>query len=354
MDCRFHSDALYKIQSPPKNTFEEQRTKPVIAVTMATSRQGVSVVNHLSKSNLFSIRAITRDPLSQGSKQLAKLPNVQVLEGDLLEPQSLEKCFAGVYGVFGNTTPTKGWALGRGSIVREYELQQGRNLVDVLKRTIEEGSLKHFVFSSVCKAKDPLKSDPAPSHFSNKWSIEEYIFVNGLKEFSTILRPVSYFENFDSDLPSVKISEKSFPGVVKGDKVWQTIAVDDIGLWANAIFKKPRKFLGQALNLAGAELTGNEMAEAWQKVQGYDSQSVRYSMVPRTLMNFIEHDIAQMASWIERAGYGANLQELHELADELGITMTSFTSWLNKKAILRNSLRNSHYIDLHKILGMAN
>ena len=33
-------------------------------------------------------------------------------------------------------------------------------------------------------------------------------------------------------------------------------------------------------------------------------------MVPRQLMNFIEHDIALMASWIERAGYGADLKSL--------------------------------------------
>lgn len=295
---------------------------------MATSRQGSAVVNHLSRTGAFQIRAITRTPFSNRSVHLAKLPNVEIWNGDLLDYKSLERCFSGVYGIFGNTTPTKGWILGRGSIVREYEISQGRVLVDVIKKLADLGTLKHFVFSSVCKPKDPLKNEPAPGHFSSKWSIEEYILLNGLQELTTIIRPVSYFENFNSNLPGVKISEKVFPGIVHKDKVWQTIAVDDVGLWTKAVFKNPHRFLGEAINIAGEEMTGSEMAALWQKIKRNDSQSARYSMIPRRLINLIEHDIGTMASWIERTGYGANLKELKIIAKELDITMTSFSKWL--------------------------
>ncbi len=325
-----------------------QSSKPVIAVTMATSRQGSAVVNHLSKTDNFHIRAITRSPASKRSEALSKLPNVEIVRGDLLEPESLERCFSGVYGVFGNTTPTKGWALGRGSMVRDYEMEQGRNLVDVVNKLANFGSLKHFVFSSVCKPKDPLKNEPAPGHFSSKWSIEEYIFLNGLKNISTIIRPVSYFENFNSNLPGVKISERVFPGVVHRDKVWQTIAVDDVGLWTKAVFENPNKFLGDAINIAGDEMTGNEMAALWQKIRGQQSGSVRYLMVPRKLMNFIEHDIGIMANWIERAGYGADLKELKLLAHELDITITPFAKWLREKTLLRTTPTEIRKLSLMK------
>ena len=327
---------------------ELKRSKPVIAVTMATSRQGYSVVKHLSENNCFQIRAITRSPFSKRAELLAKLPNVEIVKGDLLQRESLEKCFSGVYGIFGNTTPTKGWMLGRGSMVRDYELEQGRNLVDVVKEIAHLGTLKHFVFSSVCKPKDPLKSQPAPGHFTSKWSIEEYILINGLKELSTILRPVSYFENFDSDLPGVQISNSIFPGVVHKDKLWQTIAVDDVGLWTKAIFENPQKFLGEALNIAGEEMTGKDMAALWQKINGKESPSVRYSMVPRQLMNFIEHDIALMASWIERAGYGADLKALRALADELEITMTPLSCWLTQKISTRTTQKRLPGIELQR------
>ena len=338
------------------STYQKRNQKsfsPVIAVTMATSRQGSSVVKHLSKSGIFQIRAITRAPFSKRAENLAKLPNVEIVKGDLLQRESLEKCFSGVYGIFGNTTPTKGWMLGRGSMVRDYELEQGRNLVDVVKEIADLGTLKHFVFSSVCKPKDPLKSQPAPGHFTSKWSIEEYILINGLNELSTILRPVSYFENFDSDLPGVQISNSIFPGVVQKDKIWQTIAVDDVGLWTKAIFKNPQKFLGEALNIAGEEMTGKDMAALWQKINGKESPSVRYSMVPRQLMNFIEHDIALMASWIERAGYGADLKALRALADELEITMTPLSCWLREKTSTRNTQKRLPGINLQRRLVPA-
>ena len=320
-------------------------SRPVIAVTMATSRQGSSVVRHLSKNGIFNIRAITRSPFSKPAEDLAKLPNVEIVRGDLLEPESLERCFSGVYGIFGNTTPTKGWKLGRGSMVPEYEIEQGRNLVDVVKKLADLGTLKHFIFSSVCKPKDHLKSQPAPGHFTSKWSIEEYILINGLKKLSTILRPVSYFENFDSDLPGVQISKSMFPGVVHKDKVWQTIAVDDVGLWTKAVLENPQRFLGEAMNIAGEEMTGKEMAALWQKINGEKAKSVRYSMVPRKLMNFIEHDIALMANWIERAGYGADLKALKVLADELDITMTPLSCWLREKTSPSSTQKRLTVID---------
>ncbi len=335
------------------SSLDLRSSKPVIAVTMATGRQGTSVVKHLSKSNIFAVRAITRKASSKKASMLANLPNVKIVEGDLLEPSSLERCFSGAYGIFGNTTPTKGWRLGRGSMVSDYELAQGRNLIDVVKKYINSGSLKHFVFSSVCKPKDPLKSNPAPSHFSNKWSIEEYILSNGLKDFTTILRPVSYFENFESDLPGVKISENVFPGVVHKDKIWQTIAVDDIGLWTNAVFENRKKFLSQSLNIASEEMTGRQMAELWQKIKDDSSQTVKYSMVPRRLINFIEHDIGLMADWIERTGYGADLKALKDLAIELEITMTPLSNWLTQRTSRMNLQSKSHLVNTTRRFNAA-
>ncbi len=313
---------------------------------MGTSRQGSAVVRHLSKSGIFQIRAITRSPLSKQSELLSKLDNVQIVQGDLLDPESLKRCFSGVHGIFGNTTPTKGWVVGRGSMVRDYEIKQGKNLIDIAKKFADSGTLKHFIFSSVCKPKDPLKSEPAPGHFTSKWSIEEYICNKGLKKVSTILRPVSYFENFDSDLPSVQISETIFPGVVNKNTVWQTIAVDDVGLWANAVFQNPQKFLGEALNIAGEEMTGEEMAALWQKIKGQESPKVRYAMIPRRLINLLEHDIGLMANWIERAGYGADLTQLKNIADELHITMTPLAHWLTKKSYRRTPSKQALMFNL--------
>ena len=301
--------------------------KPIIAVTMATGLQGRGVVKQLSLSNKYHIRALTRTPSSELACELGDLPNVDILQSDLLDAESLENCFDSVYGIFGNTTPTKGWQ----PLVRDYEIEQGRILIDVIKKINLRGSLKHFVFSSICKAKDPLKNEPAPGHFTCKWDIEEYIKLSQLSEITTVLRPASYFENFDGKLPGLQITSTTFPGVVKPDKKWQTIAVGDIGHWVKAVFNNPKRFLGESINLANEELTGNQMANLLQEIRGNPSQKVSYKMTPRLFMKTFVRDIGIMADWIERAGYGANIEDLKSIAKEEGIPITPLSKWLKEK-----------------------
>ena len=305
--------------------------KPIVAVTMATSRQGEGVVNELCKTNIYSIRAITRNTRSPKALELAKLKNVEVVRGDLMNPESLEKAFDGVEAIFGNTTPTKGWKIFRGSIVRSYEIEQGYNLINQVKIAYNKGKLKHFIFSSISKSKEPLKNDPAPGHFTSKWDIEEYIKKLDLSRITTVIRPVSYFENFENKLPGYSISKKIFPGIVGENYKWQTIAVEDIGKWVRGVLSKSEKFKNQEINIAGEELTGNEMAMTLQKLVISQGIKTKYVMIPRMAIKFLEYDIGVMADWIERTGYGADMKKLKEIQNELNIIPTSLENWLKSK-----------------------
>ena len=100
------------------NVDSSVKRKLVIAVTMSTSRQGMGVVKELNKTSNYHIRAITRNVNSLNALELGKLINVELVKGDLMDPESLSRAFDGVDVIFGNTTPTKGWKLVRGSIVR--------------------------------------------------------------------------------------------------------------------------------------------------------------------------------------------------------------------------------------------
>ncbi len=317
------------------------KRKTVIAVTMATSRQGIGVVKELSKTNKYQIRAITRNLNSSKAIELGALNNVELVKGDLLDPESLSKAFEGVEAIFGNTTPTKGWKLFRGSIVRSYEMNQGFNLINQVKIAYEKGKLNHFIFSSISKAKDPIKNYPAPGHFTSKWDIEEYIEKLNLNKITTVLRPVSYFENFENKLPGYTISKKVFPGIVGENFKWQTIAVEDIGKWVRGVLSKPEKYKNQSINIAGEELTGLEMAMTLQKIVSSEGHKTNYLMIPRTAIKLLEYDIGVMADWIERSGYGANMNKLKIIQKELNIVPTSLKDWLNKKLEIQNNTRNS-------------
>ncbi len=310
--------------------------RPVVAVTMATGRQGIGVVKELSQTDKYQIRAITRNIKSTKALALGSLNNVELVEGDLMDPESLNKAFEGVDVIFGNTTPTKGWKLFRGSIVRSYEIEQGHNLINQVKTAYDKGHLDHFIFSSISKAKDPLKNDPAPGHFTSKWDIEEYIKTSGLTKITTVLRPVSYFENFENKLPGYTISKKIFPGIVGKNFKWQTIAVEDIGKWVRGVLSKSEKYKNQSINIASEELTGLEMAMTLQGIVSSEGLKTNYVMIPRLAIKFLEYDIGVMADWIERSGYGADMNKLKMIQNELNIVPTSLKDWLKSKLENKN------------------
>ncbi len=313
----------------------------VIAVTMATSRQGIGVVKELSKTNKYKIRAITRNIKSSRAIELRSLNNVELVKADLMDPESLNKAFEGVDVIFGNTTPTKGWQLFRGSIVRSYEMEQGFNLINQVKIAYEKGQLNHFIFSSISKAKNPLKNYPAPGHFTSKWDIEEYIEKLNIKKITTVLRPVSYFENFENVLPGNTISKKIFPGIVGKNFKWQTIAVEDIGKWVRGVLSKPDKYKNQSINIAGEELTGYEMAKTLERIVSSEGYKTNYVMIPRMVIKLLENDIGMMADWIERSGYGADMNKLKIIQKELDIVPTTLTGWFKAKLGNQNKTQNS-------------
>ncbi len=319
----------------------DSNRKPVIAVTMATSRQGTGVVNELSKTNKYQIRALTRNVKSSKAIELGKLKNVELVRGDLIDPESLNRAFDGVDIIFGNTTPTKGWKILRGSIVRSYEMEQGFNLINQVKFAYEKGDLNHFIFSSISKAKDPLRNEPAPGHFTSKWDIEDYIDKLDLKKITTVLRPVSYFENFENKIPGYTISKKLFPGIVGKNFKWQTIAVEDIGQWVRGVLSKPDKYKNQSINIAGEELTGLEMALTLQRLVSSEGLHTKYLMIPRIAIKLLENDIGVMADWIERTGYGADMNKLKNIQKELNIVPTSLKDWLKAKLENKKKIRNT-------------
>ena len=315
---------------------KSQNSLPIIAITMATSRQGRSLVSKIAKSGQFSVRAITRNPKSRAAMILGTLPNVEVVKGDLLDSESLNTCFEDAYGIFGNTTPTKAWGMDL-----SYEKVQGVNLIKTVEKQFEEGKLEHFVFSSICKSSVPNGNKNAPGHFSNKWQIEDHISQREISKITTVLRPASYYENFLNDLPGTKITETVFPGVINRSSIWQTLSVEDIGEWGYAAFRKPTKFIGKSLNLASEQMNGMQMAEVVQNLRGSRAKKIKYKMIPRFLLNLIEKDIGVMADWIEQTGYGADIEYLNKLAKEVDVKMTSFSSWLKTNdPVYKSAKRN--------------
>lgn len=260
--------------------------KKLILITGATGKQGGATIQHLLKDGTFQLRAMTRNPESDGAKRLAE-QGVQVVKGDLDDEASIDEALASVWGVFGvqNT-----WEAG---VVKEEE--QGIRLV---KRAKKAG-VQHFVYTSVGSAHQKT----GIPHFDNKWRIEEAVRA---AEFPShvILRPVFFMENLPS--PMALQGDKLVFGM-KPDTKLQMIAVDDIGRFGAAAFKNAKEWNRAEIDIAGDSITMEESAKLLSEGLG---QNITFQELPIAAVRGFSEDMALMLEWFESTGYSADIKGL--------------------------------------------
>ncbi|KZV98205.1 NmrA-domain-containing protein [Exidia glandulosa HHB12029] len=135
----------------------------IATVFGATGLQGGSVVRQLLKDGTFKPRAVTRNPNSDGSKDLAKL-GAEVVEGDLSSYDSIKKAIAGAEVVFATTFPGC------------QELEAGKFIVDAAK----EVGVKYLVWSSLPSISGPSGGKYRASFLDDKAEVDIYLRASGL------------------------------------------------------------------------------------------------------------------------------------------------------------------------------
>jgi uncharacterized protein YbjT (DUF2867 family) len=228
-----------------------------ILVTGATGQQGGAVARHLLKSGAYHIRALVRDPNKPQAKNLAE-KGAELVKGDLYDRASLDAALPGVYGVY---SVQNFWLPDVGF---EGEIKQGKLLADATK----EADVKHFVYSSVGAAHRGM----GQKHFESKWQIERYIQQRGLPY--TILRPAAFMDNFNWTRPQILNGQFQSYGL-RPDKTLQLVAVDDIGAFARLVFDNPQEFLGKTIELAGDELSEQQIVDTLTRVIGREVRLVQ-------------------------------------------------------------------------------
>jgi uncharacterized protein YbjT (DUF2867 family) len=227
------------------------------------------------RSGGFAVRAITRNPGSEKAEAL-RAAGAEVVSGDLDNRASLEKAFAGAYGAF---CLTNFWE----HFSPEKELKQAQNMAQAAKAA----GVQHAIWSTLEDTRKwvPLESDQMPTlmgkykvpHFDAKGEADQFFRDAGVP--TTFLLTSFYWDNFiyfgagpqrapDGSLALV------FP---LDEKPLSSIAVEDIGKCAYAIFKRGKEFIGRTVGIAGEHLTGEELARAMSRALG---QEIRYQSVP--------------------------------------------------------------------------
>ncbi|HKC94668.1 MAG TPA: NmrA/HSCARG family protein [Nitrospira sp.] len=271
----------------------------LILVTGATGQQGGAVARALMNKGQ-KIRVMTRHP--EKATALVKV-GAEVVKGDLTNETDLQAALRGIYGVFAMSTPFEAGM--------DAEIRQGVLLADAAK----QAGVGHYIYTSVGNA----HRHTGIPHFESKWQVEQHIAKIGLP--ATILRPVFFMENFTTFArPS---SEGVLTMPMRPDKKLAMVAVRDIGQFGAAAFSRPKDFLGEAIDLAGDELTIPEVVALFTKATG---RSVRFEEFPPDQVEAaMGHDLATMFRWFNDVGYAIDIPRLTQ---KFGIPLTSFTAWV--------------------------
>ena len=234
-----------------------------IAVVGATGLQGGATIRALLGANA-PVRALARRTDSDAARALSEL-GADVVAADLDDPESLRAAFTGVDGVFAMTTPL----LRPGYELRvDLEVTHGHAIADAAAAA----SVPHVVYSSVGGA----ERHTGIPHFDSKRDIEEYLVAQGLS--TTFVRPVFFMDNFAHFAPPTMEDGTLVVRLPLPPRIpLQMITADDIGAVAAAAALDPDRVTGGSIEIAGDELTGEQIAEAYQ--HRYDVPA-RYQPLP--------------------------------------------------------------------------
>ncbi|MFJ3522661.1 SDR family oxidoreductase [Pseudomonas sp. NPDC090203] len=214
-----------------------------ILVTGATGNVGGQVVEQLVKRGA-DVRALVRDP----SK--ANFPaGVEIVQGDLLDVDSLRKAFAGVSTLF----------LLNAVVADEY------TQAVIALNIAREAGIERIVYLSVIHS-DRFVNVP---HFAGKYGVERMIEHMGLN--ATILRP-AYFMDNDHTIKDVITRYGIYPMPV-GSKGLAMIDTRDVGeVAAIELLRREQSSVPlpmERINLVGPDtLTGTDIAALWTQALG--------------------------------------------------------------------------------------
>ncbi len=278
-----------------------------ILVSGATGRQGGALLKHLLKSQ-WRVRALTRNAGGRAAAELAT-NGVEVVQGDMDNLESLKRAMKGVYGVY---SVQDFWTVGA-----RREVQQGKNMAEAARAA----GVGHFVYSSVGGA----ERNSGISHWETKWEVENHIRKLGLP--ATILRPAAFMENYYIAAVELGILKGKLTDPIRGDKPYQTIAVDNIGAFGALAFERPRDFIGLELEIAGSELTNLQAAEVFGRVLG---KRVKFQKLPLPLVRLVlGKEFYQMFRWFNEAGFKADIPGLKKRFPE--VRLLSLEEWLREE-----------------------
>jgi uncharacterized protein YbjT (DUF2867 family) len=223
-----------------------------VLVTGATGTVSTALLGALKGKPGLRLRALVRDP---AKGHALKKDGVEVVVGDLEEPDTLPEAFDGVDILF-LLTPASA-----------LEPSMGSNAVMVAKHA----KVKHIVRNSAIKAGHDAPNRNGRLHAQ----VEDAVMASGIPW--TILRPHYYMQNLLSSAGSVASDGMLYMNLGQGRL--GTMDGRDVGVFAAKVIEDPDLHAGKVYNPTGPESI--DMAEAAQTLSHILGKHVNYVALPQ-------------------------------------------------------------------------
>ena len=266
--------------------------KPIFAVVGATGYQGKSVVAEAYKTGKYHIRALTRNPKSEGAqKLLAEYPEIELVTANNNDYKSLLAAFTGAtYAFFF----TNFWDPAE-KLDPLTDLRQGKLQADAAK----EAGVKFVIWSSLPDVEGISKGTIDVPFFSNKAKVEKYL--ESIGQDHAVIYAGWYASNWDRwgiGPTREKDGSLSVQFPFRADVALPVIDTEaDFGKYVVKILENPKEYSGKCI-LAFAEYqTYYQIAKDYARVTG---EPVKIVQVP--LDSVTSKEVREMYRWFNDYG----------------------------------------------------
>ena len=293
---------------------KKQRTKQgkpmadsnTILIAGATGTNGRALTSRLATAG-HSVRALVRN--KQSAQSLAQ-PNVELFEGDLNDPTSLEAAFENVDRAF----------IATAIVPNTIELFQ--NFYDAAKKT----GGAHIVKFSALGAGNNATSIIQRQHTES----DEALMASGLPY--TILRPNSFYQNMLWSAESIKATGQFY--LPFEDAKQSLVDVQDLAEVAFQAFMST-EHQGKVYELTGPQgLSYHDVAQQLSTVIGkpvtyvpVPNEAAMQGMVESGMPEWTAEAIAELYSEFANGSYASTNQNIQKIT---GKRATTFTAWANE------------------------
>jgi hypothetical protein len=103
----------------------------------------------------------------------------------------------------------------------------------------------------------------------------------------------------------------------------QQSALENIAEFSALVLERRKPFLGNRIDIASDEITGEQAAKILSNELGY---MIRYVQIPFERVRESNEDMARMYEWYEKVGTGINIPNLHQKYPE--VNWRTFNDWV--------------------------